>query len=266
MDKMLVVVFDDEGKAYEGSRILRELDAEGSIEVFAMSVIAKDASGRVDVKEAADEGPLGTVVGLLTGGLLGFLGGPVGFAVAAGAGTLGGALYDLARVGVGEDFLADAGEQLRAGNYAVVADVWEEWTMAVDSRLKAAGGVVVRRARKDVVDVLLQRDAAVLEAELEQLEAERARAAKEHKAELDATVEAVEAKLRATQDRAKAALAAAKEENEAKIKVLCARIGKASGEAKAKMEARIAERRAEHERRSKLLREAMELTEQALAD
>jgi len=194
MDKMLVAVFDDEGKAYEGSRILRELDAEGSIELFAMSVIAKDASGKVDVKEAADERPLGTAVGLLT------------------------------------------------------------------------GGVVVRRARKDVVDVLLQRDAAVLEAELEQLKAERARAAKEHKAELDATVEAVEAKVRATQDRAKAALAAAKEENEAKINVLRARIGKASGEAKGKMEARIAERRAEHERRSKLLREAMELTEQALAE
>jgi hypothetical protein len=47
MDKILMAVFDDEGKAYEGSRILRELDAEGSIEVFAMSVIAKDASGKV---------------------------------------------------------------------------------------------------------------------------------------------------------------------------------------------------------------------------
>ena len=35
---------------------------------------------------------------------------------------------------------------------------------------------------------------------------------------------------------------------------------------RAQMEGRIAERRAEHERRSKLLHEAWELTKQALAD
>jgi uncharacterized membrane protein len=71
MDKMLVAVFDNESKAYEGSRILRELDAEGSIEVFAISVIVKDASGKVTVKEVADQGPVGTAVGLFAGCLLG---------------------------------------------------------------------------------------------------------------------------------------------------------------------------------------------------
>jgi uncharacterized membrane protein len=266
MDRMLIATFDEEKKAYEGAKTLRDLDAEGSIALYAMAVIAKDASGKWTVKQAAERGPLGTGVGLFTGTVLGLLGGPVGVAIGAGVGTLGGALYDLAGAGVSGDFLAEAGEQLRAGNYAVVAEVWEEWTTPVDSRLEAAGGVVVRRAREEVVDVQLQRDAAALKAEIEQLKAERARVAKEDKAKLDAKVEAVKAKLRATQDRAKAALAAAKEENEAKISALRAKIAKASGEAKAKMEARIAERRAEHERRSKLLHEAWELTKQALAD
>jgi uncharacterized membrane protein len=266
MDKMLIATFDEEKKAYAGSKILRDLDAEGSLTVYATAVIGKDASGTWTVKQEADRGPLGTGVGLFTGAMVGLLGGPVGAAIGAGVGALGGVLYDLDQAGVSGDFLAEAGEQLRAGNYAVVAEVWEEWTMPVDSRLEAAGGVVVRRGREEFVDVQLQREAAALKAELAELKAERARVAKEDKAKLDAKVEAVKAKLRATQERARAALAAAKEENEAKIAVLRTRIGKARGDAKAKMEARIAERRAEHERRSKLLHEAWELTKQALAN
>lgn len=266
MEKMIIATFDDEKRAYEASRILRELDGDGSIAVFAMSVIGKDASGKWTVKEAANQGPLGTGVGLVTGTVLGLLGGPVGVAIGAGVGTLGGLFYDLGNAGVGGDFLADAGEQLAAGKYALVAELWEEWTMPVDARLEALGGVVTRRARQEVVDVQLQRDAATLKADLEQLKAERAQAAKEHRAKLDAKIEAVKGKLRATQDRTQAAIAAAKEENDAKIDALRTKMGKARGDAKAKMEARIAERRAEHERRSKLLHEAWELTKQALGE
>lgn len=119
-------------------------------------------------------------------------------------------------------------------------------------------------------DAQLQRDAAALKASLEQLKAERARAAKEEakedKAKRDAKVEAVRAELRATQERAKAGLAAAKQENEANISALQVKLAKATGDEKARMEARMAASRAEHERRSKLLHEAWDLTKQALAE
>jgi hypothetical protein len=39
MDKMLVVVFDDESKAYDGIKALRELDAEASLALYAAAVI-----------------------------------------------------------------------------------------------------------------------------------------------------------------------------------------------------------------------------------
>jgi len=265
MDKMLVAVFEDESKAYQGSRILKELDAEGSIAIFAIAVIAKDASGKVTVKQAADEGPLGTAVGLFAGSMLGLLGGPLGFAVAAGAGTLGGALYDLAQVGVGGNFLDDVGQQLQAGKAAVVAEVWEEWVMPVDARIEAAGGIVLRRAREEVVDTQIERDAAALKAEVANLKAEHARATREHKARLEAKIEVAQGKLRATQDRAKAALTAVSEETEAKIKALQAKLAKAHGDAKAKLDARIAAVRAEHKRRSEKLQQAWDLTKQAMA-
>jgi len=80
MDKMIVVVFDSEIKAYEGSKALQELQEEGSINLYAKAVIARDASGKVTVKQQGDMGPVGTAVGLLTGSLIGLLGGELGLA------------------------------------------------------------------------------------------------------------------------------------------------------------------------------------------
>jgi len=49
MEKMLVAVFEDEVKAYEGARKLSQLDNEGSITVHAESVIKKNTDGTVSV-------------------------------------------------------------------------------------------------------------------------------------------------------------------------------------------------------------------------
>jgi uncharacterized membrane protein len=265
MDKMIVVVFDSESKAYEGSKALRELHDEGSITLYAMGVIAKDTSGKVSVKEAAEEGPLGTAVGLVTGSLIGLLGGPVGVAIGAGAGTFGGILYDLATVGVGEDFLAEVGGRLQPGKTAVVAEVGEEWSMPVDTRMEAAGGVVLRRGLGEVQDALIERDTDALEAEIAQLKAEYAQATGQAKAKLQAKIDAAKARLQATHDRAKAEIEAAKQRMDEKIKSLEEQSAKAKGDAKAKLDARIAEVRSEYKRRSDKLKQAWELTKQALA-
>ena len=241
------------------------MHAEGSITLYASAVIAKDAGGKVIVKQAADEGPLATGVGLITGSLIGLLGGPVGVAIGAYAGTFGGMLYDLAKVGVGEDFLVEVERQLHPGKVAVVAEVYEEWVMPVDARMEAAGGVVFRRARAEVLDSQIDRDAAALKAEVTDLEAEYARANKETKAKLRAKINAAKARLHATQDRAKAASEAAKREMDAKIESLKEQMAKARGDTKAKLEARMAEVRSEYKRRSDKLHQAGELIKEALA-
>jgi uncharacterized membrane protein len=48
----------------------------------------KDATGEITVRKAAEEGPLGSALGFLTGGLIGVLGGPVGMATGAFAGSV----------------------------------------------------------------------------------------------------------------------------------------------------------------------------------
>jgi uncharacterized membrane protein len=119
------------------------LHAEGSIALYGRAVVAKDADGKVAVREAADQGPLGTAVGLVTGGLVGLVGGAVGVAVGAAAGTIGGATYDVATAVVGEDFLSEAARSLEPGTWAVVAEVEEEWVTRVDARMEALGGAIL---------------------------------------------------------------------------------------------------------------------------
>jgi uncharacterized membrane protein len=265
MDKMIVVTFDNERNAYEGSKALRELDAAGGIALYALAVITKDASGNVTVVQAADEGPLGTAVGLVTGSLLGLLGGPVGMMLGASVGMFGGMLSDLAYVGVGEDFLSEAGQSLQPGKAAVVAEIWENWVTPLDSRMEAVGGVVFRRTRTEFIDAEIERDAAALKAEVTNLKTEAARTTGEAKAKLQGQIAAVNAKLQATQERAKKALEAANQEREAKIQALKEQIAKAQGEAKAKREARLAEMEAEYKQRTAKLKQAWELTKEALA-
>jgi uncharacterized membrane protein len=264
MDKMLVVVFDSELKAYEGSKALQELQDEGSISLYAKAVIARDASGKVAVKQQGDMGPVGTAVGLLTGSLIGLIGGPVGFAFGASAGTYGGMLYDLAQLGIGEDFITEVEKSLKPGEAAVVAEAWEEWTTPVDSRMETLDGVVLRRTRDDVVDAQMERDIEMLKADLTELEAERDQAAGQARARLQAKVDAAKATLQAKQDEIQARIETSQQATEAKIKSLEKQAAKESGERKAKREARIAELKADQKRRSNLLKRAWELTKEAL--
>src|SRR5579871_1603979 len=136
MSKMIVIVFDTERQAYEGSRALKELHNEGSITLYGQAVVVKDSSGKAVVKDAADKGPLGMAVGLLTGSLVGVLGGPVGMAVGAATGTYAGAIYDMVAAGINMDFVDEASAQLQPGKAAVVAEIEEEWVTPLDTRME----------------------------------------------------------------------------------------------------------------------------------
>src|ERR1700686_4362953 len=95
MDRMLVVVFDNEPKAYEGKKALLQLDGEGSISVYAYAVLRKNADGTATVKQGDDSGPVGTLLGTAFGSLIGLLGGPAGVAIGAATGLTTGGIFDL---------------------------------------------------------------------------------------------------------------------------------------------------------------------------
>jgi uncharacterized membrane protein len=238
MDKMLVVVFSTEAKAYEGSKALSDLDQEGSIVLYATSVIAKDANGNVTVKQEADQGPLGTTVGLLTGTLVGLIAGPAGAVAGAYLGTVGGGMFDLSRAGVATDFVDEVAGSLKPGKVAVVAEINEDWVTPVDTRMEALGGEVLRRARTEVVDAQITSEQTAMKEEIAELKAEASKATGEAKSKLQKRVDATNARLRGLQSRAQAAFDADQAQLDAKLQVLQDRTAKATGDAKSRFQQR----------------------------
>jgi uncharacterized membrane protein len=264
MDKVVVVVFDSEQKAYEGSRAFRDLHREGSITLYADAVISKDANGMVALRRAPDLLPDGTLLGLLTGSLVGLLGGPVGLAVGAGAGTLLGAAVDVARAGIGDDFLAEVTEFLLPGKSAVIVDLDEEWQSPIDTRMETLGGRVFRRNRVDVDDAYFEKEIASYQAEMDALEAELSRASAERKRRLQAKVKETREKLEAKQHELKARIESVKREGEAKIDSIKQQIASARDEHKHRLEQRLDTLRADYRQRATKLDQAWALTKAAL--
>jgi uncharacterized membrane protein len=258
MDNIVVVVFENESKAYQGSQALREMEIEGSIHLYAKAVLSSDADGKVQVKQSSDLGAAATAGGLVIGALIGLLGGPVGAAIGAGVGTSGGFLYDMAHLGVSQDYLDGVGKSLKPGKAAVVAEIWEDWTLPVDTTMQSFGGVVFRHTRKDILDQQVERDITMLKAEIDELEAEHERASGEAKRKLQEKIDTVRAKLQTRVNNLQASFEASQRETETKIDSLQERAAKARGERKAELEKRIAELKAEQKRRSEQLKQAVQ--------
>ena len=220
MDRMLVVVFNSEPKAYEGKKALLQLDAEGSISVYGYAVVAKNADGTSSLKQGDDAGPLGTLAGTSLGSLIGVLFGPAGLAIGATAGFAGGATADLANAGVGEDFVDDVTKVLSPGSVALVAEIEEDWTTPVDTRMEAIGGTIFRRAVSDVRHQVHEENVASMKADMAQFKAEQAQAHADRKAKMQEKINQLDAKIEAQKQALKEKREAAEKTAKAKAQIL----------------------------------------------
>ena len=231
MDRMLVVVFGNEAKAYEGKKALLQLDNEGSISVYAYAVVAKNADGTATVKQGDDAGPLGTLVGTSLGSLIGLLGGPAGVAIGAAAGLGAGSAVDIDNAGVGDDFITDVTKQLLPNRVAVVAEIEEDWTTPVDTRMEAIGGTVFRRALSDVQHQTQQEHVAAMKADLAQMKAEQAQAHADRKDKLQEKINQLDSKIQAQLQATKEKRQAAERKTQAKVEILKSKAAAATARA-----------------------------------
>jgi len=265
MNKMLLAVFDNDTAAFEGLKALKDLHDRGDVTLYSWAVVARDKSGKLELKQQADRGPVGTALGMLTGSVIGLLGGPAGTVIGASLGGLSGLFFDLDNADVGIAFYGDVVKTLTPGKTAVLADVDETWTTPVDTRMREHGGIVSRRFRSEIAEDQLVRESAILEASLNALDEEFGQASAENRAAIQEEIEDTKKQLKATQSQAKAKLDQAKAEMDAKIKTLQAQAEGASDRAKVGIDKRIAATKADFDVRSKKLNQAWQLTKEALA-
>ncbi len=231
MDRMLVVVFDNESKAYEGKEALLQLDREGSIGVYGYAVLAKAADGTTTSKQGDDVGPLGTLTGTALGSLIGLLGGPAGVAVGAATGLAAGATVDLHNARISDDFIDDVSKMLVPTRVAVVAEIEEDWTTPVDTRMETLGGTVFRRALSDVEDTVDDEDIAAIKADMAQMKAEHAQARADRKAKLQEKINQLDTKLQAHLQKLKDQRQAAERDAQIKLDILKAKAKAAAAKA-----------------------------------
>ncbi|WP_075591354.1 DUF1269 domain-containing protein [Labilibacter marinus] len=235
MNKMIVSVFDTEKQGYEGLSALKDLNKEGSISVYATSVVTKSIDNVVEVKEAAENGPLGTSIGLFTGSLIGMLGGPVGVLIGAGIGGMTGVIADLHKSGIDVEFMNEVSEALSPGKVALIANIEESWETPLDTRIEELSGMIFRRNRKEIIDEQLERESKEMKAEMLELKDEMKDANDEMKASLKSQIEKVKSKMEALSILTEKRLLEQKKESDAKLESLKQQLEEASQKKKTKL-------------------------------
>jgi uncharacterized membrane protein len=158
MRNFITAVFDSKATAYEALHALWQLDRSADITLHGTAVVHRDASGHFQVDTKETHPALATAFGVGIGALLGALAGPVGLAVGVAAGASIGAATG-AVVGVAADVMradtrdtaeSEAAAAIESGQSAVIADVSEYWSSAVETLIQRLGGRLYRRTKSAV--------------------------------------------------------------------------------------------------------------------
>ncbi|HUL94055.1 MAG TPA: hypothetical protein VLV56_17095 [Burkholderiales bacterium] len=147
MDRLLVAVFDSESKAYEGSRILRQLGEQGSLGLHAMAMVARWNEAEnppVGVRPRGGRRPALLIRAKYFDRMVQW-DKPKRVLIPVAVGLSSGMAADLNNARIGDEFIDDVTTALVRGRAAVVAEVDERWTAPVDIGLEAVGGTVYRR-------------------------------------------------------------------------------------------------------------------------
>jgi hypothetical protein len=195
--------------------------------------------------------------------LLGLLGGPIGLAIGALTGTMAGLIYDVNVDDVNYTFVDDVSSALSKGKTAVVCEIDETWTVPVDTKMQALGGLVFRRLRYEVEDEQLNREAEAISNEYRQLKEEFKEAREADKAKINASIENLKNKARAASDVLKKKMNDSKSEFEAKVSAMKDQMKNANERRKAKLQKRIDVLTAEFNARTAKLKQAAKLVSEA---
>ena len=224
MDRVLVVVFDQADKAFEGRDALKSLDRDDDVvTVYAYAVVKKDPDGTCLVGDEYDREGLKTLLGTSLGSLIGLLGGPTGVVIGSIAGTLTGLTRALDEARVSTEFVDEVAKQLTPGKFALVAEVDEDWTRWVDLCMEELGGVVYRYTLSEVRHAEHSTDIDAMKADLALLKAEHAQSSAERKAKLHERMKKLDTKIEQSLNKAKEQRELAEAQEQAKANVLKAK-------------------------------------------
>ena len=196
-NNVIAVSFEDDDSAYAGLARLKQLDADGQIELRGAAVVERGADGRVTTKDTAGKEEWeGTAAGGLIGLLVGILGGPLGVLIGGATGVLVGSLFDLEDTQDTESVLAALSQEIRPGHDTLLVELGEPGDhQVVDSVMESRSGNVLRRPVADVEAEMAAAEKAQHEARKKARAELRHEREEQHKEHVAAKVTELKAKL-----------------------------------------------------------------------
>ncbi|MCK8783754.1 DUF1269 domain-containing protein [Roseomonas sp. NAR14] len=148
-DKAVVIMFDNQSAAYDAAYALKDAESDDAdFHVEAGTMIAKDGKGNIEFLKEKDRPLWGTITGTLVGALVGLIGGPAGSVAGAVVGATAGIGGDAVSGAIDEDFVSAVTADLYPGTTAIIMEVEEDSTAAIDAIAARFNG----RVRRQVVD------------------------------------------------------------------------------------------------------------------
>src|ERR1700745_900012 len=133
MTNLIVISFQNQSQAMEGSHKLVELESIGDITVYEKVMLKKDADGKTSVIQSETSDGLRTLSGMALGTLVGALAGPVGMLVGMMTGTAAGAALESDYCDFSEDLETKVMDRVQPGTVSIIAEIYEDNPAFVDN-------------------------------------------------------------------------------------------------------------------------------------
>jgi len=144
MTKVIIASFKEEAKAISALHKLIELESFGDISMYERIMVRKKANGELEtLKEDSTDG-WRTLTGMAVGGLIGALAGPVGFVVGLFTGTIIGGVSDAGHYDFEGDFAKKVEAKMPVGTVLIIAEIDEDGVGFIDSSLKPFDATIIR--------------------------------------------------------------------------------------------------------------------------
>jgi uncharacterized membrane protein len=157
--QVMVAVYPTEQGASDALHDLKEARDTGAIKIKDAAVLMRDSSNKLHMAETPDWGfGRGTVLGGVTGAVVGVIAGPIGLATLGGA-AIGGLVTKLRDGGFRDERLREVSNSLEPRTSAMIAVIEHEWFDAVARRLEATGADIVTESIAADVAEQLEEDA-----------------------------------------------------------------------------------------------------------
>lgn len=161
MDNVILVTFEDDGKAYEEFNRLKDNEATADFTILEMAVV-KNVDGAIMVPDGFQDGydeTDNTAFGGVIGAVVGLLGGPVGVLLGAGIGLVAGMAMDDKDIDDDDSLMEYCASELTPGATALVMLAKEDSEDTLDAQFDET--CIIYRWDADEVNAEVERGEAL---------------------------------------------------------------------------------------------------------